>query len=84
VTVQVVSERQTRVTLAQTAATLPSARTVLTGEELFELGDIGRAELVKGELVRMAPAGHPHGYVEVNFSATLRDDANLGVSFQER
>jgi Uma2 family endonuclease len=43
----------------------------LTGEELFELGDIGRTELVKGELVRMAPTGHPHGYIEVNFSATL-------------
>lgn len=70
-TVQVVSERQTRVTLARTAATLPSAGTVLTGEELFELGDIGRTELVKGELVRMAPTGHPHGHIEVNFSAAL-------------
>jgi Uma2 family endonuclease len=71
VTVQVVSGRQTRVTLAQTSAALPSDATIITGEELFELGDIGRAELVKGELVRMAPAGHPHGYIEVNFAAAL-------------
>ena len=70
-TIQVVSGRQTRVTLAQTTATLPSGATILTGEELFELGDIGRTELVKGELVRMAPTGHPHAYIEVNFSAAL-------------
>lgn len=80
-TVQIVSERQTRVTLAQTAATLPSAGTVLTGEELFELGDIGRTELVKGELVRMAPTGHLHGFVEVRFGKMLSifvDERKLG------
>jgi Uma2 family endonuclease len=44
---------------------------VMTGEELFALGDIGRAELVKGELVRMTPTGHPHGHYEVNFVLSL-------------
>ena len=45
---------------------------LLTGEELFALGDIGRSELVQGELIRMSPTGHPHGYYEGNFYAALR------------
>lgn len=56
------------------AASKPSpaqATAPLTGEELFKLGDIGRAELVKGEIIYMSPTGHAHGYVEVNFSAML-------------
>ncbi len=80
-TIQVVSGRQTRVALAQTAATLPSGATILTGKELFELGDIGRTELVKGELVRMAPTGYLHGYVESKFSKVLGifvDERKLG------
>lgn len=39
----------------------------LTGEEMFAMGDIGRAELIKGALIRLAPAGHPHGFIEFNF-----------------
>ena len=80
-TIQVVSGRQTRVTLAQTAATLPSGATILTGKELFELGDIGRTELVKGELVRMAPTGHLHGFVELRIGKVLSifvDERKLG------
>ncbi len=45
--------------------------TAMTGEELFSMGDIGRTELVKGELVCMAPTGHLHGYIESKFSAIL-------------
>ncbi len=43
----------------------------MTGEELFKLGDIGRAELVKGVLVHKPPAWYIHGYVEVNFAVAL-------------
>jgi Uma2 family endonuclease len=43
----------------------------MTGEELFALGDIGRAELVKGKLIRMSPTGHPHGYIEFNLGRIL-------------
>jgi Uma2 family endonuclease len=78
---QVVSGRQTRVALAQTSTTLRSAAETTTGEEMFELGDIGRAELVKGELVRMAPTGHLHGYIGFKFSKILGvfvDEHKLG------
>lgn len=44
---------------------------VMSGEELFEMGDIGSTELVKGKLIHMAPAGHPHGYYEGNFALEL-------------
>jgi Uma2 family endonuclease len=43
----------------------------MIGEELFVLGDIGRAELVKGELIRMMPHEYRHGFIEVNFGAVL-------------
>jgi Uma2 family endonuclease len=57
--------------LEDQAPTLPMDAAVMTGEELFALGDIGRAELVKGELIRMTPTGHPHGHYEVNFVLSL-------------
>lgn len=43
----------------------------ITGKELATMEDVNRSELVKGELVRMSPAGHPHGFYEVNFGAIL-------------
>lgn len=43
----------------------------LTGDELFAMGDVGRSELVKGELILMSPTGHPHDYYEGNFFAAL-------------
>jgi Uma2 family endonuclease len=33
----------------------------VTAEELSEMGDIGRCELIQGEIIRMAPAGAEHG-----------------------
>jgi Uma2 family endonuclease len=43
----------------------------ITGEMLFKLGDIGRTELVRGEIVYMSPTGHPHGFLESNFDRVL-------------
>ncbi|HEX9926588.1 MAG TPA: Uma2 family endonuclease [Anaerolineae bacterium] len=44
----------------------------LTGEELLALGDVGPVELIKGELVDVTPAGHPHSYYEGNVYVALR------------
>jgi Uma2 family endonuclease len=44
---------------------------LLTGEELFAMGDIGAVELVKGKLIRMTLTGHPHGFIEGNFGMIL-------------
>ena len=44
----------------------------ITGEDLFWLGDIGRAELVKGEIIRMSPTGYTHGLIESQVAHLLR------------
>lgn len=44
---------------------------ILTGEELSALGDIGPAELIKGEIVLMSPTGHPHGEIETTIASIL-------------
>ena len=44
---------------------------LLSGEELYKMSNSGRSELVKGELIRMAPAGHPHGFIEFNIGGIL-------------
>ena len=36
----------------------------VTGEELYRMGDLGRTELVKGEIVSMSPTGFTHGRIE--------------------
>jgi Uma2 family endonuclease len=45
----------------------------ITAEELFEMGDIGRCELIDGEIVRMSPSGAEHGNVAANVLAVVRD-----------
>ncbi|GAG28444.1 unnamed protein product, partial [marine sediment metagenome] len=70
-TVQAVTKLRLRNVVATMGDVLLRDVPLLTGEELFALGDIGRAELVKGELIRMSPTGHPHGYIEVNFAIDL-------------
>lgn len=47
-------------------------KTPITGEDLFEMGDIGWVELVKGELKHMSPPGYEHGLIENNFGGILR------------
>ncbi len=36
---------------------------VTTAEQLLAAGDIGRCELVRGELITMSPAGSEHGWM---------------------
>lgn len=42
----------------------------ITGEKLLKMGDIGRCELVRGEITRMSPTGGRHGKI-ANWIATL-------------
>lgn len=45
----------------------------ITGEELFEMGDIGSCELIEGRIVTMSPAGAKHGRIEVKLARILED-----------
>jgi Uma2 family endonuclease len=57
----------------------------MTADELLRMPDDGfRYELVKGELRRMAPAGHEHGRVAVRFTWRLAQHVeanNLGAVY---
>ena len=47
---------------------------LMTAEELLEMPDDGfRYELVRGELVKMAPAGHMSSFMELRVGARLLD-----------
>ncbi|MCL4303305.1 MAG: Uma2 family endonuclease [Anaerolineae bacterium] len=50
---------------------LPETK-LITGEELFAMGDIGPCELIDGRIVLMTPAGGEHGLVEFNLGSELR------------
>jgi len=69
--VQAVLERELPQVIPVSSDEAPGDAAAMTGKDLFELGDIGQTELIKGELVRMPPTGHPHGYIKVNFAAIL-------------
>lgn len=43
-------------------------RSITTADQLLDAGDIGRCELIRGELHMMSPAGGTHGWVAQNFS----------------
>jgi Uma2 family endonuclease len=53
-----------------TSATIEPAPPV-TGDELYRMGDLGRTELVKGEIVRMSPTGFTHGRIENRIGRVL-------------
>lgn len=47
-------------------------QTAITAEQLFEMGDIGRCELVRGEIIMMAPAGAEHGDIALNIAYCIK------------
>ena len=49
-----------------------AARKDVTAEELFEAGDIGPCELIRGEVVFMTPPGMEHGNFTGEINAQLR------------
>ena len=44
---------------------------LVSAEELFQMPDLGRCELVRGDLIRMTPAGFKHGLIVINISSLL-------------
>jgi Uma2 family endonuclease len=60
------------------------ASKLVTADELLAMGDIGRCELIYGELVMMSPAGAEHGVVAgriFRFVATFVEEQELGLTF---
>lgn len=45
----------------------------MTAEELLALGDIGRCELVEGELLRLSPGGFEHGTVAMQIGSMIAE-----------
>jgi Uma2 family endonuclease len=50
----------------------------ITAEELFAMGDIGRCELVKGEIIHMPPAGAEHGDLAAELLYHIKAFVNRG------
>jgi Uma2 family endonuclease len=50
-----------------------SAKALIKGEDLLAIETPDRYELVKGEIVPMAPTGYTHGEVESNFNLALKN-----------
>lgn len=44
---------------------------LITGEELFRMGDLGRTELVEGRIVYLMPTGRPHSRIEFIIAGLL-------------
>ena len=58
---------------------------LITADELLQMKDDGfRYELVRGELVKMSPAGHQHGRIALNLTGPLFQHVkthNLGAVY---
>lgn len=51
---------------------MTSVSSISTAEQLWNAGDIGRCELVRGELVMMSPAGPNHGDIALTVGTFLK------------
>jgi Uma2 family endonuclease len=50
----------------------PQLETLITGDELLAMGDIGPNELVEGRVILMSPTGFEYGGYEVNFAEPIK------------
>ncbi len=50
---------------------MEGAPAITTAEQLLAAGDVGRCELVQGELIMMSPAGFDHGRIAINLAVLL-------------
>ncbi len=60
--------------MAISTPTAPAIKTeprLITGEELFAMGDIGPSELLDGRIVYMSPTGRPHARIESQLDRTV-------------
>ena len=44
---------------------------IITGEQLWAMGDIGPCELIDGRVIRMSPTGGEHGWLETKLIGQL-------------
>ncbi len=63
----------TQKTVLPTLESLPvlTNEALVTGEELYKMEEIGRAELIEGRIATSMPTGHKHGYFEALLTAIL-------------
>jgi Uma2 family endonuclease len=50
---------------------MATTESITTADQLFQAPGLGRAELVRGELIMMTPAGSEHGSIVVNITVPL-------------
>ena len=52
---------------------MATAQPITTAEQLFQAPDLGRCELLRGELIMMSPAGSKHGMIALRIGRLLSD-----------
>jgi Uma2 family endonuclease len=61
-----------------------ATKSLVTANQLLKMGDIGRCELICGELIMISPVGAEHGIVALRIGSALFqfvDDHGPGVTF---
>jgi Uma2 family endonuclease len=63
---------------------MSQTNTITTADQLLKAKDLGRCELVRGELILMSPAGSEHGYIArrlVQWLGCYVDQMRLGETY---
>ncbi len=58
---------------------MAATETITTAAQLLNAPELGRCELVRGELTMMSPAGFEHGCIAANIAALLRNSPGSRV-----